>query len=264
MPRFGDMECLHATFTRHCYAPHTHDTYAFGVVERGVELYRSRGCENALTAGRATVINPGDVHDGRPAPGGYEYRMFYPPVSLMQDAAEQLGDRPTAAPSFRNSLMDDPALVASVARLHRLTEEGGHALETESLMLETLACLIHRYADRAPNALSVGDEDAAVRRVKDYVESHLDRDFGLEELAGLVGFSRYRLIRSFRKETGQTPHNFILSRRVERAKSMLRQNAPLSESALACGFFDQSHMNRIFKRAVGVTPGQYRQAVLDA
>ena len=61
------------------------------------------------------------------------------------------------------------------------------------------------------------------------------------------------------REVGATPHTYLVARRVSRAKELLAGASPLSEVALACGFYDQSHFTRIFKAWSGVTPGQYRR-----
>lgn len=259
-PRFGNMECLHACFVKHEYGPHTHDTYAVGIVERGVELYRNRGCNVIFQAGMATALNPGDLHDGRPAEGGFEYRMIYPSHALMCRVAADVTDGRIDIPYFNNSLMDDPQLVLRFARLHRLLAEPLDSLAVESALYETLGHLIRVHADDHPADLRIGDEGQLMFRVSQYIREHLEEDPDLADLAHLAGMSRYRLIRSFAKETGQTPHAYLVNRRVERAKEMLVGGAALAETAAACGFYDQSHLNRTFKRAAGVTPGEFRRA----
>lgn len=261
--RFDDLECLHARFTKYVYAPHTHDTYAFGTVMRGTELYRTRGCDNALTVGEATVINPGDLHDGRPAEGGYEYRMFYPSVSLMRRALAEVTECDNdQLPYFNNSHMADPEISSRVAQLHLLLANGASTLEAEEKMLEMLTLLIRRYADGRPTEARLGREDGAINLVRSYVEDQLDSDFRLDDLSNLVDMNRYRLIRAFKQATGQTPHAYVVNRRVERAKILMREGAALTEVALSCGFYDQSHLNRTFKKTVGVTPKVYRDACL--
>ncbi|WP_259782692.1 helix-turn-helix transcriptional regulator [Aestuariispira ectoiniformans] len=262
--RFDDLECLHARFTKYVYSPHTHDTYAFGTVICGTELYRSRGCENALNGGESTVINPGDLHDGRPAEGGYEYRMFYPSVALMRRALAEVTESDSEElPYFNNSHMADPEISSRIANLHVLLANGGDTLEAEEKMLEMLTLLIRRYADGKHEAKALGREGGAIQRVRNYVEDQLETDFHLEDLSGLVDMNQFRLIRSFKKETGQTPHAYVINRRIERAKRMMRAGATLAEVSVACGFYDQSHLNRAFKKTVGVTPKVYRDACLS-
>jgi AraC family transcriptional regulator len=121
--------------------------------------------------------------------------------------------------------------------------------------------ILRRHADalfrESPgvNGLSFGQE----RTVLDYVDQHLQKSISLEDLACTVGLSRYHFARRFRQSTGTTPHEFVLRQRVERAKTLLhRTNTPLPDIACSCGFADQSHMTREFRKRVGLTPGRYR------
>jgi transcriptional regulator of acetoin/glycerol metabolism/AraC-like DNA-binding protein len=100
---------------------------------------------------------------------------------------------------------------------------------------------------------------AVTRRVREYVDAHLDENVGLEVLAALAGLSVHHFARAFRQSVGEPPHGYILRRRIERAREMLVQtDQPLSEIALAVGFSDHSHFARHFRRQMGVTPSAAR------
>jgi transcriptional regulator of acetoin/glycerol metabolism/AraC-like DNA-binding protein len=100
---------------------------------------------------------------------------------------------------------------------------------------------------------------ALTRRVREYVDSHLDESIGLEVLAGTAGLSVHHFARAFRQSVGEPPHSYILRRRIDRAREMLRKtDRPLSEIALAVGFSDHSHFARHFRRLVGITPSAAR------
>lgn len=262
-PRWDDLECLHATFVRHAYSPHTHDTYVFGVIQAGVELFRLNGAELAASAGQSCAINPGDVHDGRPGDIGYCYRMFYPSVALVAGLQEQRSERPSGQLHFRQAAFSDADVYRLLSGAHLTMELAPSALERDSAFIEAITLLIKRYADVGPGEIRIGHESAAIQRVCDYAEDNLDGDIDLPTLAGQVGFSPYRLIRSFRGERGMTPHSWITARRVERAKQLLAAGSMPAEVAGACGFFDQPHLSRHFKKFTGVTPGRYRAAFLQ-
>ena len=100
---------------------------------------------------------------------------------------------------------------------------------------------------------------AAARRVREYIDSNLDENVGLDMLAGTAGLSVHHFARAFRQSFGEPPHSYVLRRRIERAQEMLKQtDQPLSEIALAVGFSDHSHFARHFRRLVGVTPSAAR------
>lgn len=259
-PRHGGMECLHAQFVKHVYAPHIHDTYVFGVICRGVELFTAGGVSHRSVPGQALILNPGVLHDGRPADGGYEYRMFYPGVDLLQEIAADMTGRPCPPPFFRDVVLDDPELYRRTLLLHRVCEAPGQKLHKDTLLVDTLALLIARHGDLTRRPLGAGRETARIARLRDHIEDRLDIDAGLDDLAAVAGVSRFHLIRCFKREMGVTPHAYVTSRRVARAKTLLGRGADLADTALACGFFDQSHFSRVFKNTIGVTPGQYRRA----
>jgi AraC family transcriptional regulator len=93
----------------------------------------------------------------------------------------------------------------------------------------------------------------------DYVGDNLKKDLTLAEIAGAVHMSPYHFSRLFKESTGRTPHQYVIERRVRRATELLGSTAlPIAEIALLCGFAHQSHLNRHFKRLLGVNPKALR------
>jgi AraC family transcriptional regulator len=96
-------------------------------------------------------------------------------------------------------------------------------------------------------------------RVVDYIDAAMESDLTLDAMAEVAGMNPFYFARAFRKRFGETPHRFVLRRRIERAKRLLTETEiPLVEIALSCGFASQSHFASVFHRYVGVTPGRYR------
>ena len=101
------------------------------------------------------------------------------------------------------------------------------------------------------------------RRAKELINANLDGKLPLSQLAEECGLSARHFARAFRQSIGVPPHRWLLSRRVERAKDLLRDRAlPLAEVALACGFSDQSHFTWMFTALVGLSPGLWRRMEL--
>ena len=94
-----------------------------------------------------------------------------------------------------------------------------------------------------------------------HLHERWDERVTLAELAGVAGLSRFKLVRRFGEQNGVTPHAFQTNLRVDRARGLLAAGVPPAEVAAVCGFADQPHLTRVFKRAVGVTPGRYARAV---
>jgi AraC family transcriptional regulator len=100
------------------------------------------------------------------------------------------------------------------------------------------------------------------KRVRDYIETHLNDRLTLTDLAGVACLSPYHFSRSFKQAVGVGPQRYVLQRRLERAKTLMRRtNLPLASIAQEAGFVDQSHLTSMFRRETGVTPGRYRAAL---
>ena len=106
---------------------------------------------------------------------------------------------------------------------------------------------------------------ARLRRIKELVHAKMGDDLSLDEMAQSISLSTAHFARMFRKSTGETPHQFVLRQRIERAKAMLRApDARVLDVAVACGFKTQQHFAQVFRDVRGVSPTQYRQDFLGS
>jgi len=112
-----------------------------------------------------------------------------------------------------------------------------------------------------PQPVHGGLPPGVQRRVQEYVEEHLTERIQLAEIAAVAGLSVFHFAREFKRTVGVSPHSFVTQKRVQRAQDMLSHtDLPLSDVALAAGFFDQSHLARHFRELCGVTPSEYRRS----
>jgi AraC family transcriptional regulator len=154
---------------------------------------------------------------------------------------------------------------ALVAVDDELTAGGaGGRLAAESLANILAVHLIRLVA--APRRTERGPDGALPqgrrRAVVEYIEEHLGANLALGQIAAVARLSPYHFARQFKTATGLPPHQYVILRRVERAKQLLLEGTALSlaEVAAAAGFTDQSLFSHHFKRLVGVTPGQFRMS----
>ena len=261
VPRLG-LDCLRARFRRHAYARHTHETYALAAILEGCETFFHRGRQHYATPGAIALVGPDELHDGAPHDErGFVYRTLYPSVDLMREVAEEISGKPVLhPPRFRESVVDDPELAALLAEAHRTLERPHEPLlARDARVVNLLSLLIVRYTD-AGGALPAKPEPGPVANARAYLDARFADDVDLLDLARIAGLSRTHLIRAFRRETGLTPHAYLLDRRFRAASRALRRGEAPASVALRCGFCDQSYLNRVFKARMGVTPGAYRAA----
>jgi AraC family transcriptional regulator len=159
---------------------------------------------------------------------------------------------------------DDPPIHRAAMAIAGEAAHGGVGSEllVDALTTQLCVTILRRHAHvmfREPG----GSECLTFRQehlVRDHVASHLHARLTLDDLAGAVGLSKFHFARRFRASTGTTPHEFVLQQRVDRARRLLeRTGMPLPEVAQTCGFADQSHMNRVVRKRLGVTPGEIRR-----
>ncbi|PWB33672.1 AraC family transcriptional regulator [Pseudomonas sp. SDI] len=161
------------------------------------------------------------------------------------------------------TFLDDPQ---QARRFHQLIamnwDEPGERLLTSSLAHEMLDhALLSQVGMRAGLRLKGGLAAHQRRQLAEYVEGHLEQPLNLRELAGLCNLSEYHFARMFRESFGLPPHQYVLARRLARARQLLRLGAlALGEIALQCGFASASHFSNRFRQALGATPGEYRLA----
>jgi len=122
----------------------------------------------------------------------------------------------------------------------------------------------HAVGDRPVLIRRGGLGSARLRRIKEFVDAHMDADLGLEEMAQSIELSTAHFARMFRESMGETPHQFVLRQRMERAKTMLRDRTTrVLDIALACGFKTQQHFAQVFRNVCAVSPTEYRQGFWD-
>ncbi|HYV73956.1 MAG TPA: helix-turn-helix domain-containing protein [Candidatus Binatia bacterium] len=135
----------------------------------------------------------------------------------------------------------------------------------DSIEQAIAAALVDAYAgqNRSVRELRGGLGPARLRLVKELVHAKMEDELTLAEMAKSAELSPAHFSRMFRKSTGETPHQFVLRQRVERAKEMLREaEMRVLDVAVACGFKTQQHFARVFRRICGASPTEYRYEVL--
>jgi AraC family transcriptional regulator len=158
----------------------------------------------------------------------------------------------------------DPRLSAMVAAVHAEMVAGfpSGRLFLDSVEQAMAVTLVNGHAVRhRPVQIHRGGLGSArLRRIRELVHAKMEDDLSLDEMAQSVGLSTAHFARMFRKSTGETPHQFVLRQRLERAKAMLRApDARVLDVAVACGFKTQQHFAQVFRDVWGVSPTEYRQ-----
>jgi AraC family transcriptional regulator len=191
--------------------------------------------------------------------------MFLEPGLVTRVAVEAFDLDPARLTVPPIDGLDLPHLRAAMWAVDAELNTGGAGgrLAAESLANVLAVHLIrHVSAPRRPERGRDGVlPQGRLRAVAEYIEEHLDACPSLRELAAVAGLSPYHFARQFKTATGLPPHQFVIMRRVERAKQLLQGgDRSLAEVAAHAGFSGQSQFTSHFKRLVGVTPRQFRMS----
>lgn len=250
-PRAAGMERIEARFHGNAFDLHRHDTYAIGVTLYGVQRFRYRGQMHQSLPGQIIILHPDELHDGGAGTeDGLRYRMLYLEPSLMLDC---LGGG--SLPFVRNAVVTDRDLRATLLSALGPLDQQLDELFVVDFMTQLMQSLARHAGQPAKPVAKTAWRAASLAR--DYLEENLARIVRSDELEAITGLDRYALSRHFRATFSTSPHRFLLMRRLQRARRMIEADEPLAQIAIAAGFSDQSHFNRHFKKAFGVTPGRW-------
>jgi len=213
-------------------------------------------------AGAISVVPAGSPHRVRSSGCKDELHIYLEPGLVARVAAEAFDLDParTTVPPLDG--LDLPHLRAAIGAVDAELRAGGAGgrLAAESLANVLAVHLIrHLLAPRRPARRRDGTlPRGRLRAVVEYVEECLDVGPTLEQMAAVARLSPYHFARQFKAATGLPPHQYVIARRVERAKHLLQGGGlTLAQVAARAGFSNQSHLSHHFKRLVGVTPRQF-------
>jgi AraC-like DNA-binding protein len=234
------------------YAKHWHTTYGFGFIASGAHRSASPlGAVDAF-AGDIVCMNPGDVHDGQPL-GEASRRWFT--VYIEPEVLAQHSQRSDVA--FTRAAFSDAQVRDAIASLLR-NMQADDALSFDEALTQACGLMLRNHSTLRPQR---EDVDVDLSRVVDRIADAPHDAPTLDELATLAGIGKFQLLRRFRKCFGVTPHDWLLQRRADRARSLIRSGTPLVDAADSSGFADQSHMTRVFVRRFGFTPGAWQKSL---
>jgi AraC family transcriptional regulator len=255
----------HVTFAP-CSLPEAYQTW------HGVGLHRS--------ATKVTAVLPGGKRRASSSPGSLAFTPAYLPNSISWNepfevvvlgfSPEFIADLTSASGRTDDFRVDrgfeDPLLKHLLLALDgEMAEQNPLGrLAVETLTAAVVTQLLRTHAGTRPKAVRTtsGLSPHRSRRLREYIEANLHRPLSLRELAAMVDMNVFHLLRMFKATLGRAPYHYVLERRIERAKELLRDpEFSISEVAFHCGYAEPSSFTRAFHRMTGLSPRLYRRSV---
>lgn len=248
-------EGRHSQDSRRVFRPHMHRSFCIGAVDQGDVFYQVEGHSVHLKPGALTLINPETLHSCNPqSTDARSYFMLY----LQTDWCLKVQQSFWQTDSFRpvdTALLEDESY-------YRLFVDTMGCLLSDTLLMEKEQVLVRLVEHVFKTCCHAGpvaeDVPRHIEHLKALLNDHLEEDLTLERMAYELGANPYTLLRQFKKATGITPHAYRMNCRIDLARTLLQKGKDIVETALICGFFDQSHFHRHFKAITTVTPREYQ------
>jgi AraC family transcriptional regulator len=222
--------------------------------------------ETALIGPRRICLTPGEATTEWQHAGHPEILQVYLRQSVYEAAVTEIyGCDSSGAELVPRFAILDPLLeqlaIAITNALRDGAAEDGLYIDTVAQMMAVHLARSHSSRSRPARILPARPLSGwKMRRVIEYIEDNLEGDLSLQAMAAEVDISPLYLARAFKSAVGQSPHQYVLARRIERAKELLRNtDLTVVDVALSSGFSSQSHLSHWFIRQVGVSPAAYRR-----
>lgn len=239
---------------------HWHEQFQLCFIEAGTGDLTYRGDSYPTPPASLFIVHPGEIHSNRCfLASGCSYRTLFIEPDVMRRVAAEIFGRDRGVPYFPAAIIFEREVLALFQQLHVVLENPASTLERQSLLQTFSTKLIAQFSEQSISFDSLNRKPVSVKKACEYLTEHYAENVFLEQLASLAGLSPFHFSRVFSEQIGMPPHAFQTQVRVARARTLLLQGWSISEVAARTGFADQSHLTRLFKRLVGITPGRYQQ-----
>ncbi len=259
-PGDGSVEYLAGHYRDFAYAPHSHDRYMLGLITAGAIEIAEPGRRVCAERGQIVLYNVDTVHWGKAADTtGWSILATYVTPERINEAARDIGLVRRGSIGFRAIADTDRRLGARIQALHTpgtLADE----LARDAVLHEVFATALPRHASLPVPKPRPPSEHRATTLAAELLDAACADGISLAALAEACGLSRHWLLKAFKARYGMPPHAYLTDRRVRQATRLLREGRPPAMVALDCGFADQSHLTRTFKRLTGLTPSRFQAA----
>ncbi len=231
--KYEEIQLIHIKDDKLFYDTHNHSsTYTLGIVLEG-ELYLRKGeGPFKIDAKEGFLIMP------------------YEPHSMKVDVSCEM----ISISIKKEEIEKSPLSIVNQKVLHLLKETGVEGIEECKDRISDL--LREIYLHRPMKVF-----DTAIRETLTYYNQSQENALRIDEIAQKVNYSKFHLIRKFNQEVGLTPHKFYMQARVRKAQTLLETQHNIAKVAFLTGFCDESHLIRVFKHIVGITPSEYIHAI---
>lgn len=237
------------------YKKHFHETFSIGVNKEGVSIYTNSDKQYTLDKNMLSIINPNVVHSCNSCTEVLNifYMMYLDPIwcKNIQNIINEDIDTFINVPV---DILEDEKIYYEYLALCEYLFSNSSSLEKEDELINFFMKFFSLYLEK--NEKIIVDEN--FEKIVSFLDKNYKENISLEELSKIFELNSFYIIRLFKSQMNMTPHAYLLNVKINKAKQLLQKGYSIVDTALECGFFDQSHFHRNFLKIVATTPKEYR------
>ena len=248
-----------------CEKMHHHEELTLVAIDSGLIYINFQDKNTNLKANELSVINPREAHYAQSSDvqsqGCY---VLYLNKKWCQNIQNELFGNKNTYIDISTSLIRNKELCNTfILMCQSILSSYCSLIEKEEKLILFMSKFFINYCSHPVFDQKSNKNQKVVQDIKTFLDKNFQEDITLEDISSITKLSVVHILRIFKKEFGLPIHSYILNRKVHYAKELLSENIPIIEVALSSGFFDQSHLNKSFKRVFQLTPKEYQKNILS-
>jgi AraC-like DNA-binding protein len=242
--------------SNNCYKEHIHNTLSIGAILNGKRIYTNKNKSFILQKNQLAIVNPSTSHScNNNSKTANRLYMLYLSKDWCFSVQQSIFPNIKGFIPFSNELINNKTIYNNFIKLCELLFSNSLILEKETLLIEFFSSLYVKYNQEIKIEIN---DNSIINKIIEYLNYNIKEDISLYDLSKEFNLSTFYITKLFKKELNIPAHSYFINLKIEFAKDLLKNGLSISQTALECGFFDQSHFHRNFKKILAITPKQYQ------
>lgn len=248
------MELRYSNSNKH-FKKHFHQTFSLGVNKQGISIYTNKNKKYTLEKNKLSIINPYEVHSCNSCSDILnKYYMIYLDTKWCAKLQNIINSNIKEFVPIDTKLLKNKEFYERFVNLCEFIFEKNSIEEKQNELIEFFIDFFSLFLKEDDEFL----KDEKFEQIAKYIEENYKENISLEELSKKFSLNGYYIIRLFKKHLNLTPHSYLLNIKITKARQYLKEGMSIVDTALECGFYDQSHFHRNFLNFVATTPKEYQ------
>lgn len=237
------------------FKKHFHETFSLGVNKEGISIYTNKKKKFTLDKNKLSIMNPYDVHSCNSCSDILnKYYMMYLSPSWCAKIQKIINPNQSEFMPISSELLINKKFYDKFISLCEFIFQQNSIEEKENELIEFYIDFFSLFLKDETQLV----KDEIFENILNFLESNYKENISLDDLSKQFELNEFYIIRLFKKHLNLTPHSYLLNLKINNARKFLKEGMSIVDTALECGFYDQSHFHRNFLKFVATTPKEYQ------